>query len=495
MQSMQHYESFGECLKRCLAEEGLSASEVARLVGFSSRNSIFRILSGETSNDVKLRFFQKFYDVLRTEWPEQHWYDLQRALSVERLGPARYRENQAFQRLLYELEEDIPAYMVHMAAPDGNEEILPLADLLKKIAQAPRAEIIITGCCESSISRLLEDCCGAAGQRGTLTIRHYIDIDESVVTQNILSILPLVSKPWYNARLVEPDSCPPQMLSMYRVHSIYVHRWDEKGELSGQRFLRYDETNFFAQSWIKGPCPTTALLDRWRFQLELLKPLPKASEGPEVFVEYTQRYAELEDNCTILSVKPDAHFNCIPAHLLEQAVLEGFEQSRMAAGHELIELIATLKLIHEQRYRNMFEKRKPTHLVYSMPAMERFMRTGVLSDQFFIQRAYSVEERREVIRVLLDALRELPYFNVHFIRDGAPPLRYEISYYEGKGVLLMDSYTGYDLDSDHSEALITLPAFVKSVKRFIQDELLPHYVLSRSETIQALEYLLVMNIK
>ena len=95
----------------------------------------------------------------------------------------------------------------------------------------------------------------------------------------------------------------------------------------------------------------------------------------------------------------------------------------------------------------------------------------------------------------LDALRELPYFNVHFIRDGAPPLRYEISYYEGKGVLLMDSYTGYDLDSDHSEALITLPAFAQSVKRFIQDELLPHYVLSRSETIQALEYLLVMNIK
>lgn len=490
---MQHYESFGDCLRRCLAEEGMSASEAARRVGFSSRNSIFRILLGEVSSEIKQRFLEKLHAVLEKEWPEQHWLDLQKALSVECLGPARYRENQAFQRLLYELEEDIPAYVVHMAEPDGNEEILPLAELLKKIAAAPRAEIIITGCCESGMCRLLAECCGEAGKRGTLTIRHYIDIDESVVTQNILGILPLVSKPWYNARLVEPGSCPPQMLSMYRVHSIYVHCWDENGSLSGQRFLRYDETNFFAQSWIKGPCPTTALLDRWRFHLELLKPLPKTGEGPEVFVEYTQRCAELEDNCTILSVKPDAHFNCIPAHLLEQAVLEGFEQSGMAAGPELVALIAALRQVHEQRYRNMFEKRRPTHLVYSMSAMERFMRTGVLSDQFFIQRAYTVEERREIIRVLLNAMLELPYFNIHFIKAGAPPLRYEISYYDGKGVLLMDSYTGYDLDSDHSEALITLPAFAKSVERFIQDELLPHYVLSRSETIQFMERLLVMN--
>lgn len=492
---MQQYESFGECLRRCLAEEGMSASEAARRVGFSSRNSIFRILSGETSSDVKLRFFKKMYEELRTEWSEQHWYDLQTALSVERLGLGRYRENQAFQRLLYELEEEIPAYMVHTAELDRDEEIHPLAELLKKIAEMPRAEIIITGCCESSMSRLLAECCGAAGRRGTLTIRHYIDIDESVVTQNILGILPLVSKSWYNARLVEPGSCPPQMLSMYRVHSLYIHCWDEEGNQSGQRFLRYDETNFFAQSWIKGPCPTTALLDRWRFHLELLKPLPKASEGPGVFVEYTQRYAELEDNCNILSIKPDAHFNCIPARLLEQAVVEGFKQSGMAAGPELVDLIAALKQVHEQRYRNMFEKRRPTHLVYSMSDMEQFMRTGVLSDQFFIQRAYTVEERREIIRVLLDAMRERPYFNVHFLKAGAPPLRYEISCYEGKSVLMMDAYTGYELDNDHSEALITLPVFTESVKRFFQDELLPHYVLSRSETIQAMERLLVMNVQ
>ena len=489
---MQQYESFGDCLKRCLAEEGLSASEAARLVNFSSRNSIFRILSGEASSEIKLRFLKKLYSVLETKWPDQHWLDLQTALSVERQGLARYRDSRAFIRLLHEQECAAEDYIT-VSAADGSER--PLAEVLAGIAGCTRAEIVITGCCDSRLSVLLAEQFGAAGARGTLSIRHYIDTAEETVCQNILGVLPLISKPWYNARLVAPGSCPEEMMPIYRLHALHVHVWDEDGNQYGSMYLRYDEKRFSAMGVLDRMLPGVTMLDRWRFHLELLKPMHSASEGPDAFVEYTKQYASLEDNCTILSVKPDAHFNCIPAHLLEQAVIEGFEQSGMAAGPELIALIDSLKQVHQQRYRNMFSKRKPTHLVYSLEAMERFMRTGVLSDQFFIQRAYTVEERRNVLRVLLEAMRELPYFNIHLLKPGAPPLRYEISYYDGKGVLLMDAYTGYDLGSDHSEALITLPAFMEGFKRFFMDELLPHCVRSRSETIQALERLLVMNVQ
>jgi hypothetical protein len=55
---MKHFESFGDCLKRCLKENHLSASEAAKLVGFRSRNSMFRILAGETGDEVKLRFLE-----------------------------------------------------------------------------------------------------------------------------------------------------------------------------------------------------------------------------------------------------------------------------------------------------------------------------------------------------------------------------------------------------------------------------------------------------
>lgn len=492
---MQRYESFGECLKRCLKEAGMSASEVARLVGFRSRNSIFRILSGEASDDIKLRFLDTLYELFKDSWPRERWVALEEALTMERLGPERYLANQAFRKVLHEHEQEIPVYMVYQVDKTGAANVFPLTEMLDRIAASARAEIIITGCCDSSLSHLLADYCGEAGKMGKLKIRHYIDVAENVVTQNILGILPLISKSWYNARLVDVDTCPPQMLSIYRVHSLYIHCWDEQGNLSGQRFLRYDETNFFAQSWIKGPCPTTALLNRWRFHLELLKPLPALTDGAEVFVEYTRQYAQMEENCTILSIKPDIYFNCIPTELLERAVLEGASQSDLPAGPELVALIDALKKVHDGRFDNMIHKHKPTHMVYSLPAMERFMRTGLLSDHFFIQRAYTVEERRQIIRVLLDAMRNQPYFNLHFFKEGTPALRYEITLFEGRGVLLMDAYTGYELDADHSEALITLPAFMKGFQQYFKDELLAHYVISRAETIRHLERLLVMKIK
>ena len=489
---MQRYENFGECLKRCLAQEGMSASEAARLVGFSSRNSMFRILSGEASGEIKQRFLQKLHEQLSGTWPDRHWYDLQEALSVERLGMSRYQENRAFIQLLYEHESAAENYVV-VSAEDGSER--PLGDILEELEDAYRSEIIITGCCDGGIARMLAEKCEKAGAKGTLTVRHYIDTAQESVCRNILGILPLISKPWYNARLIAENSCPPEMMAIYRLNCIHIQRWDEKGGLSWTIFVRYDQTHFTFQEWREGHCPALGVVDKWRFHLELLKPMPSISEGSDMFVEYTQQCAALEDNCTILSVKPDVHFNCIPTHLLEQAVMEGFEQSGIAAGPELVSLIEALKQVHNRRYNNMFNKRKPTHLVYSLQAMERFMRTGMLSDQFFIQRAYTVEERREVIRVLLEAMRELPYFNVHFLKEEVPPLHYEISCYDGKGVLLMDAYTGYELAGEHSEAVITLPAFMEGFKRYFLDELLPHFVLSRNESIRAMERLLIMNIQ
>lgn len=120
------------------------------------------------------------------------------------------------------------------------------------------------------------------------------------------------------------------------------------------------------------------------------------------------------------------------------------------------------------------------------------MRTGVQADQFFIQRAYTPEERRRLIRELYEQMQENPFFHVHFLREGLPEMRNEVTFYEGKGVLLLDAFTGYDLHDDHSEALITLPAFMESFRTFFMDELLQRLVMTRAETQAALERLMAM---
>lgn len=505
---MQRYESFGDCLRRCLKEEKMSASEAAQIVGFKSRNSIFRILEGEASCDVKLRFLKAFGEKIGDRWPAEKWHGLEEALRVERLGPVRYHVNLAFQRVLYEPDTDKEDYCVHLICETGEEQEFLLADLLDEVSGAARVEIIVTGCCESGICSMLAKHCGDAGRRGTLSIRHYIDTSQEKVSQNILGILPLVTKPWYNARLVEPGSCPDEMMAVYRVNAIHIHRWDEQGQQYGQRLIRYDENNFAAREPDRGVCAPVAVLDKWRFHLELLKPVPRVEQGLDVVVDYLEQYAQLEDNCAILSIRPDVHFCCIPEELLGQTVIGGWQQSGKTVETDLLELLKTLSKIHRRRVDNLRNKNRITHLVYSLPMMERFMRTGIQGDRFFIQRPYTVAERRLIIRDLLETMRNKPYFNVHFLREGVPELNYEITCFDGRGVILLDAdnrmiLKGNDADilaglpvfKESSEALITLPAFMESFKHFFLDELLMHYVLPRTETIRHLERLLVMNVQ
>lgn len=490
---MEHYESFGECLRRCLQEADLSASELARLMKLRSRNSIFRILAGDASPDVCLRFLGALHNTLGDKWPHERWIALQEALSVERLGEVGYRSRQAFEQVLYGKPVPFDA-VVEKMNPDDTEDFLSLSAILDKASAAPWAEIVITGCCDSGLTRLLAERCAKAGAEGRLKLRQYIYTAADCVTQNILGVLPLMAMPWYNARLVQPDDCPEEAIALYRMHALHILYQAEDG-LAGGMFVRLDKEHFASRMVTRGAIDFIRVLDKHRFDLELLKPLPKADAGAEAFVEFTETYRELESDCLICSIKPDVHFNLLPADVLESAVRDGFRQMNIADGDALDALITALKDIHLRRLDNMLTKRKPTHIIYSLPAMERFMRTGVQTDHFFVQRAYTAAERRTIVRLLLDTMQHNPWFNVYFLRDAAPELRYEISMYGEKGVLLTDAFTGYELQDDHSDALITLPGFISSFRTYFMDELLPHHVLPRAENLRLLEQLIGMDIQ
>lgn len=488
---MKRQWSFAQCLQQTLEEQEMSASEAARLVGFRSRNSIFRILAGTTSGEVDARFLSALRGAVGSRWPEKQWRKLEDALSIKRVGYEQFRSNQAFLSALRE-QPEAEAYTAETSWNVPRAQQRPLRELLTEMAADSELDVIISGCCDRPLMALMAECLREAGDAGRAAIRHYIDIREEDAVQNILSVLPLVSKVWYNARLIEENACPSEMEALYRVNIISIRQRRADGQRFWHQLLRFDRTSFVHVFAPGEESPLVSILDRWRFQLELLKPIEKPGDGPQAFVEYTAQYAELENDCMILSIKPDIHFNCVPQELLYQSIMEGFEQAGFANGPELEALLSQLRSIHEGRYRNMFSKRRPTHLVYSLPAMERFMQTGVQSDHFFIQRAYTPQERREILQGMYRAMQEDPYFNIHFLRAELPEMCNEMTYYEGKGVLLLDAYTGYDLHDDHSEALITLPSFQQSFHRFFMDELLSQYVMSRAESCAQIERLLAI---
>ncbi len=483
---MNAHETFGQCLQRLLGEQGISASEAARLVQFRSRNSIFRILAGDTSSDVDARFLASLKGAVGGAWPQDCWTQLEEALDIKRVGRDQHFSNKAFFRTLHEPETELR----HTVLRDEQEESLEA--LLQDLVHAPRVEIIVTGCCDAALSRILVRVCTEAGDAGRLSIRHYIDTADDVVVENILGVLPLVCKPWYNARVLDDKACPEEMMALYRVHSLILIQTDEKGEQSMHYLTCFAPGQFLYRIQLTGYAPIVSLLDRWRYRLELLKPIPTFDGAEDAFLSYTSSYERLEHNCTILSIKPDIHFNCVPCHLLEPSITQGIAQAGIADGEKLTHLMTQLYAIHDARYRNMATKRSATHLVYSLPAMERFMATGVQTDQFFIQRPYTPEERRAIMADLRDCMLSNPAFNVHFLKPEVPELRNEITYYKGKGVVLLDAYSHYAFPADHSEAHIAHPAFMNSFYAFFMDELLQKYVLPRQETLAELERLIRM---
>lgn len=488
MDRLVQYESFGSCLKRILAEMGISASEAARLVGFRSRNSIFRILNDTTTLEVDMRFLAQLRTAAGDTWPPETFRTLEDALECKRFGHEQHLCNRAYVNMLYVREPDDDELIVRLMDDEGNEERHTLASMLDRLCSKGRTEIVITGKCHVKLARLLALHCTRAAEEGRLTIRHYLDTTAASVTEQTLGILPLVGKTWYNARLVKAGCCPEEMMGVYRLNSLFLLHWDEQGE-SLMNLIRYDAHTYCCNRGSGRKNPLLAVMDQWRMKLALLKPMQKTDGGVGDFVAYTENYAAQESGSMILSIKPDVHFNCVPTALLEKAVAEGFRASGLAAGTELQRLLSELRRIHDRRFDNMMHKRKPTCLVYSLPAMRQFMRTGVQTDQFFIQRAYTVEERRELIRVLIEQQQHNPYFHVHFLRDDAAVITNEITYYGEKGVMITDAFTGYDLHDDHSEVFITHPAFCRQFREFFMKKLLPDLVLSESESLATLEEL------
>ena len=486
---MNGLETFGECLRRLLEAEGISASEAARLVGFRSRNSIFRILWDDASAEVDARFLTALRGKLEQQWPAQHWIALEDALDRKRVGLQQHMSNQGFLQLLSPVTEDLqPCMLLNHPAATGRSG-RPLQALLTELAQDASLEIIMTGCCTGGVIQELLRTLEPHAQEGKVSICHYVYAGEDEVTQNILSTLPLLTRPWYNACLLDAGTSPPEMLSLYRTGMIYIKRTQSWGTVAWHVLLQY-EKNRFMQLQMAGAQRLAELLDACRGGRELLKPMPAENVDVQDYLAYTRQYAELERDCLICSIKPDIHINCLPVELLAASMSEGLAQAGEDAGKELQALWDTLVQVHADRYRNMSCKRRPTHLVYSLSAMERFMRTGVQSDHFFLQRPYTPEERRRIIRSLKEQMLDDPYFNLYFLKPECSAVRNEITLYGKKGVLMLDAHTGYALHGGHSEALITLPGFVQAFQRFFMEELLQKHVISRTETLKALDWLM-----
>ncbi len=482
---------FGVCLKMLLKERGVSASELARTLGYKSRNTVFRILDGEGGYASRKAFYDRLIeqDPLKLSDAERDVLDM--ALEVSWIGADAYRANRALDVLF--ANRDTCRQMRVACSADTNEN-RSLEQVFETLAQARSVCLQITGCCQRAVfealRRMTTKCAACSVQ-----IVHYIYTGPEEIIGNMAAIQPMLYDACYSAYAIEPGVYSPERERLYRSNCIYAHMERADGSCYDDVLTLVDEGLFVRL----GPRDSGGfkIVSRLLGDERLVSSPIKIQFGMEDTMQgmsgYMQALAQMERNNAIYMVKPDIPLAFVNPDIMRSAFCDGFMEAGGSFDREEIKvLIDKLYALQLSRWENMFVKRKPTHVILSRSAMEAFAQTGKMSDHFFGFRPYTRQERVQILSQLREQAVNHPSISLSFFRNDIRISQFEIALYEGVGVLMTKPYTDYDLSGDHAEALVVCREFGQRFKAYYCHDLMERKAIGKEEALSVMDALIEM---
>ena len=481
-------QEFGTCLKQILESKKISASELARMMAYKSRNSIFRILDEEGGYGVRQAFYERLMQEDPLQLTDEERRMLGQAFEVSRVGMHVFLSNCAMQELLMNVAAEDGKARVRIDARENRKDP-DFHQALADMAHGKKAYLTIVGCCERAIFEALRERIYKTDTTCEVKITHFIYMGDEEIVHNISAIQPLLYSDLYTAYCVEPGVFSKEREMLYRQNCVHIHMQDANGTWYGQPLMLVDKGVFMPlkRARIGEKDPLTRLYADDVQQMTLLKTEFSAGAEMKDYLAYIRDCRTLEMNRAIYTIKPDIPLHFIHPDILLPCLTESF---REMAGEQSQEMIGELVRIHLQRWENIFSKGKVSHTVFTQEVMERFARTGRQSDHFFAIRPYTSDERVKILSHIREQAQMNPNFRIHFFKEGCVPTMTEIGLYEGAGTLMSKPMTHYDLAGDHAEAIITQKEFCERYKSFYVQDLLERCVISQEETLEYMDELI-----
>lgn len=398
-------ETLQKCLRAWMDAEEISAAALAERLGYRSKTTVLRLLHGESSGDAQTQMYEKLRPGLALEWQMR----FERALRVEKTGPARYGMLKALEKQLFQEPMKEPA------RTDG--WVIP--------PYVTRGQALLLGCC------------GAAWQA---RVDGWLSLDGIEVIQ-YLTEEEILSAPGTLPYLVGRLSARRYQATLLRERPVGLP-WNAAFFTADHRaYLLYaDGEN---ASWLSLPGGAESLR-RLLSGLDGIEQTPlyrfDRLNGGRDYIEFTREAYRMERNRAALILKPTPGMQMLPADVVEQSFQDflSLNTEPISAARE------TLISIYEKRVRNFFDRKKPTRMILSSAAMLEFARTGVMTDQFFACRPYTPAEREQAILALRRFACQ-PQASLSF-RDG-PAWPVSAEAYEGVGALFYPSAASYQSES------------------------------------------------
>lgn len=480
--------TFGEAMLEVIHQRGLSATAVAEDLGFKNRTAFFRILHDESRGESIRKCFEAAKKSALLALSGEEIDCLREAIRVNELGKKKYGVYRAMHEMIYPAAQP-PSQSVTLEGA----EYATLDELLATMTAWDKITVVIMGRCTRNVmDRLHRLTTEAPVQK----IVHAFAFDEedpedvkiftsiaNLLFSNVYSLYCLnetgaATKNWWLRSGAILFSCERKNGERFGFQLTPV---EQECYLYSQ-----DDPEKFKAFW-------NGLLRHAQDRIFLLKgTLGNGQAGVEQYIDFTRALEQLEHHREIYMIKPDLPINCVPPEILVNLVRESFSQAFPEQEAELDGLIAQMYAIHDAWVKNLYHKRRATHIVLHVDAMERFARTGNRSDHLFLCRPYTPQERVSVLTLLRDCARDNPNFHIRMSRDESLVRDRELTVYDGYGVALIKADTSWAIHGARDEVMLESKLLASYVKSYIVNNVLAEGVMSREESLAVLDALIEM---
>lgn len=457
-------------------ERGMTLSEFTELLGYHSKTSLVRIMKGQVSQRAVDTFVKRMKSNLDLTAEEQ----LKLNDVIDHL---RWQQDyiSAREMLRFLRGEQTPEGEVWLEEVDSRKKMR----LTERYARAAEIRITLVNCQYVPIFRQLLDLVRSKGA----VVEHYIQMRREPVRviHAIGELIPLIYEKGYSGYCSRhPDGSESGgVRGMLDSDAMVVQYITEDGVRLEDSII-YDKPD---HGYVITSDRPGRYLETYGIRQDEYKPIKQVyfqTGGMDSYVRFCADWAKIEHNRAIYLVKPDLCLAWIPQDMVIGALLEG-GVGEMQGVDGLLEQFRT---VHQERWRNLFEKRRVSKSIMKRNAMVRFARTGKMSDHFWAMRAFTPEERVRIFRFLLEQNENNPYFDLFFLRDNDFLRDVEVVHYDNAGILMMDPSSDYAMLGNHSEVMIVHDEFMRMFREYFERSLLADHVLSHAETTDFLNSLI-----
>ena len=466
---MAEFILFSQRLKRLMHKHALSPSQLASATG-CSRTEVKNLLATDASEKKRKLFFENIQEAGLFSGDECR--ELHESLEISKTGIERYRFQIAIHHIISGKPLAAPPYLLQ------NGE--PLSPRLSVFQDADQIDILCLNCCYPGIFQTLQPL--FENPEREIRMWHLINVESHEG----------------RAASIVAYSSPLLFDNRYYLYGVQIQNNEEIPSVGGNMlcirgFVNGKKIEFFCNvisTHEAYELPNAAESDMFHHIANLFRtirpapiPLKEIPLQKQNFPSLCMSFLSRELNRSTYSLTNGICLQQIPVEIAIAAIRDctSFDEK------EAEELISEAYSIHERRFQNLYQKKKPTYLIMTKQGCESFLKTGLTLDHFVGFRAFTIEERQSIFKHFLENARSNSYFTPLLLKERELEYTFNMECYDKLGVLLDAKDNNYDPEGGYRSVFLTYPDFTRQYLSYYLETLVSDQCHTRAESLEILE--------